>query len=229
MILILGQSPMQGYMLGTWRPPAIPVLTSQLCGPWSSHLPTWLNCIPICWIEWGELLEAPWIQSTVNSQSTFTPCLQCDNECSLLPALGYQVQTVKGETSITWFFRLLPSLTLTVFQRSLPKNWTSATVKRAREQESGFKRTYTTRLLSRRKMEKNKNEVVAREGQEPVCEAERSKSFPLSSSLPELSPVGTDSGAGERCLGKTVNRVPSPSGHVLTWLDPDPARSRLIL
>lgn len=78
-------------------------------------------------------------------------------------------------------------------------------------------------------MEKTENEVVTREGQGPICEAGRPKSLPLSSSLPELSPVGLDSRAGERCLGKMVNRVPSPSGHVLTWLDPDPARSRLVL
>lgn len=46
----------------------------------------------------------------------------------------------------------------------MPKNWTSATVKRAREQESGFKRTYTARLLSRRKIEKPRLRLALERG-----------------------------------------------------------------
>ena len=57
-------------------------------------------------------------------------------------------------------------------------------MKRAREQENELKRTYTTKLLSRRKMGKAENVVVTGEGQGPVCEVRRNnKSLPLSSSF----------------------------------------------
>lgn len=46
-------------------------------------------------------------------------------------------------------------LTLSGVQLSMSKNWINGAVrKRPREQEGSFMRAYTTRLLSRRKMEK---------------------------------------------------------------------------
>ena len=43
-----------------------------------------------CWIEWGELLEAPWIQSTVNSQRTFPPAC-----CVTMNALSFQLVAIR--------------------------------------------------------------------------------------------------------------------------------------
>ena len=96
-------------------------------------------------------------------------------------AIRYRQQ--KERPALPDFFRLLPSLTLTVFLLLAPKNWINATVKRAREQENELKRIYTIRLLSRRKMEKTENVVVTREGLWPFCEGRRQKSLPLSSSF----------------------------------------------
>ena len=160
---------------GAWWAPIYGVAQSR----------TWLK-----WLSSSSMLN--WVRRAIGStmnpvhsqqSANIPPRLLCDNECSLLPARGHQVQTAKGETGITWFFRLLPSLTLTVFLLLAPKNWINATVKRAREQENELKRIYTIRLLSKRKMEKTENVVVTREGLGPVCEGRRQKSLPLSSSF----------------------------------------------
>lgn len=83
-------------------------------------------------------------------------------------------------------------------------------MKRAREQEDEFKKTYTAKLLSRRKMGKAENVVVTREG--------RGQSVRLGGIInpshlaapSELSLMGRDSRAGERCFGKGLTESHLP-------------------